>query len=279
MSGRSTTQMVRELESRIPSWRPRRKTTDRKHFAAMARAFLHRASEDFLLEDEGSRWLGESEKMLALASRRAKGKSHVRVEAPTGRGEAKTSVVRTCMRDHAFIVDSLQLALDQLGIEVLDRMNMVQPVRRDDAGRLKQLGVMGDDTIPESFVWLEIAPVDSVAERKSIEQELRTRMEEVRTAVRDVAFQTASVKAARETARLADEQLKAEQARHAIGLSTTFEVTEFQQTLAQARSDLVADRAGYAKSLAGLAYAEGRLEVRPVDVRSAVTESPGEPEE
>ncbi len=185
MSGRSTTQMVRELESRIPSWRPRRKDTNRKHFGAMARAFLHRASEDFLLEDEGARWLGESEKMLALASRRAKGTSLVRVEAPTGKGESRTSVVRTCMRDHAFIVDSLQLALEQLGIEILDRMNMVQPVRRDDTGRLKQLGALGDDSIPESFVWLEIAPVDSAADRKAIEQELRTRLEEVRTAVRD----------------------------------------------------------------------------------------------
>ena len=79
------------------------------------------------------------------------------------------------------------------------------------------------------------------------------------------------MKASSESARLAGEQLKAEQARQEIGLSTTFEVTQFQQTLAQARSDLVADRAAYAKSLAGLSFAEGRLEVLPVDGGSAVT--------
>lgn len=102
---------------------------------------------------------------------------------------------------------------------------------------------------------------------------------EVRTAVRDVIFRIESVRAAAESARLAEAQLKAEQARQEIGLSTTFEVTQFQQTLAEAQSDLVLDRAAYAKSLASLAFAEGRLEVDPNDFRGAIQESAGREDE
>lgn len=185
MSGRSTAQLARELESRIGNWRPRRKNTDRKLLAAMARAFLNRAGEDFLLEDEGARWLTESERMLALIESRPQDKPLVKVEAPSVKGGARTSVLRTCMHDHAFIVDSTQLALEQLGVEVHDRVNMIQAVRRDEKGKLLQLGVGGDESIPESLLWLEISPVETAEQRHAIENTLRERLEEVRLAVHD----------------------------------------------------------------------------------------------
>ncbi len=91
----------------------------------------------------------------------------------------------------------------------------------------------------------------------------RTELEvlsEVRAAVRDVRFSAEAVVAADKSGLLARRQLEAEQARQDIGLSTTFQVLEFQRDLAEALSNLAAARAAYAKSLAKLAHAEGRLE-------------------
>ena len=53
----------------------------------------------------------------------------------------------------------------------------------------------------------------------------------VRRAVRDVQYEKEAVSAAEESLKLSRRQLEAEQARYAEGLSTTFQVLEFQQEL------------------------------------------------
>ena len=89
-------------------------------------------------------------------------------------------------------------------------------------------------------------------------------VEEVRRAVRQVQYQAIAVEAATVSLDLAERQLDAEEARLREGLSTTFEVLDFQQQLASALSSLTAARVAYAKSLAGLRAAEGWLgEPRP----------------
>ena len=88
---------------------------------------------------------------------------------------------------------------------------------------------------------------------------------EVRAAVRDVAYRAESVQAAQTSAELAARQLEAEEARHRIGLSTTFLVLDFQRDLAEARSTLVAARAAYAMALASLRFSEGLLATTPMD--------------
>jgi len=87
---------------------------------------------------------------------------------------------------------------------------------------------------------------------------------EVRQAVRQVQYQAIAVEAATVSLDLAERQLDAEEARLREGLSTTFEVLDFQQQLASALSSLTAARVAYAKALAGLRAAEGWLgESRP----------------
>ncbi len=81
----------------------------------------------------------------------------------------------------------------------------------------------------------------------------------VRAAVRDVIFRAEAVDAASKSAALALRQEQAEHLRMEIGLSTTFQVLDFQQTLAEANTALVLAESAYAKALAGLAHAEGRL--------------------
>ena len=94
-------------------------------------------------------------------------------------------------------------------------------------------------------------------------------LSEVRDAVRDVSYRTESVEAAEKSAELSEKQLRAEEARQEIGLSTTFQVLDFQRNLAESRSALVAARAAYAKALARLRFAEGRLEDTPIEELAA----------
>ena len=92
-------------------------------------------------------------------------------------------------------------------------------------------------------------------------------LSEVRQAVRDVVYAAENVRAATTSRDFAERQLAAEQARFAEGLSTTFQVLEFQRDRAEALSALTTARAGYAKALVGLRFAAGNLrgpdEVQP----------------
>ncbi|HUR27756.1 MAG TPA: TolC family protein [Planctomycetota bacterium] len=82
---------------------------------------------------------------------------------------------------------------------------------------------------------------------------------EVREAVRQILYQAEAVKASVKSLELAERQLAAEQARYDEGLSTNFQVLEFQRQLDEARSSEKRARVGYAKALSGLSRAEGVL--------------------
>lgn len=86
---------------------------------------------------------------------------------------------------------------------------------------------------------------------------------EVREAVRQVLYQAESVKAARKSIELAREQLKAEEARRQVEITTNFQVLKFQQDLVAALSSERAARANFAKALIELQHAEGLLGDRP----------------
>lgn len=82
---------------------------------------------------------------------------------------------------------------------------------------------------------------------------------EVREAVRQILYQAAAVKAATVSLELARRQLAAEEARYREGLSTTFQVLEFQRQLSEALSSERRARVNYAKARVALDKAEGVL--------------------
>ena len=82
---------------------------------------------------------------------------------------------------------------------------------------------------------------------------------EVRAAAREVAYQAEAVGAAETSSALAQRLLEAEQVAFRLGSSTTFQVLQFQQQLAQALSTETAARSAYAKALVALSKAEGRM--------------------
>lgn len=101
--------------------------------------------------------------------------------------------------------------------------------------------------------------------RLALDQQELAILAEVREAVRDVRYRTEALLAAEKSATLAERQLEAEQVRMDIGLSTTFQVLQFQEDLAAARSTEVLARAAYAKALVNLIYVEGQLDIEPMD--------------
>ena len=88
----------------------------------------------------------------------------------------------------------------------------------------------------------------------------------VRNAVRDLRYAGQNVSAATTSRDFAERQLAAENARFRSGLSTTFQVLEFQRDRDEANSALTTARAGHAKALVALRYSEGRL-LGPDDVQ------------
>lgn len=82
---------------------------------------------------------------------------------------------------------------------------------------------------------------------------------DLRDALREVYYQAQAVRAATTSREFAERQLEAEQVRYREGLSTTFQVLEFQQTLTEALSGEQTARANLAKARARLVFAEGRL--------------------
>jgi outer membrane protein TolC len=81
----------------------------------------------------------------------------------------------------------------------------------------------------------------------------------VRQAVRDVHYQAVAVRAAEKSMELAGQQLEAERARYEEGLSTNYQVLEFQQALAQTQSSERAARVGFAKALVSMEHVQGYL--------------------
>lgn len=82
---------------------------------------------------------------------------------------------------------------------------------------------------------------------------------DVREALRQVRYQAERVRAAEKTLEASRRQLEAEQARFREGLSTNFQVLEFQQDYISALNSERAARVAYARSLSGLRFAQGVL--------------------
>ena len=104
---------------------------------------------------------------------------------------------------------------------------------------------------------------------------------EIRTASRAVQYEAEAVAAAETSVELARRQLEAEEARFREGLSTNFQVLEFQEDLTAAQFALVQTRAAFAKARTALGRAQGTLAAVPMEAvggaRSSATEESGAP--
>ncbi|MBN2381802.1 TolC family protein [bacterium] len=84
---------------------------------------------------------------------------------------------------------------------------------------------------------------------KKFEEQLRL---EVRYALRDIETSLKQIKAARKSLELSQKKLEAEQKKYEIGISTSFNVIEYQKDLAQAESNETIAIVAYTKSVVNL---------------------------
>jgi outer membrane protein len=119
-----------------------------------------------------------------------------------------------------------------------------------------------------------IANIDVDRFQTLYEQERQLIETEVRRAVRGVDTAAKAIEAARKAREFQEKNLDAEKKRYENGMSTSFQNTQIQDQLTQARSNEVAATVNYRTALAEYYRATGRL----LDRQGIGIEDPGEPD-
>ena len=145
---------------------------------------------------ERSQWLAEmSLELLCFGDVRRDGEILVQVASPP---QSATSVLSVLDVDAPFLVDTIRLVLERLGMHVLFMVHPMITVERDPDGRLTRVGSAGADAVREAWTQMEISRC--TAEIAAIVEH------EVRQAVTDVLSVVGDFDAVRERAdRVAEE--------------------------------------------------------------------------
>ena len=161
-------------------------TTRKPSRASFARELMERIN-DSLLPGEGAlpsaRLKEIAEFLLDAAANRAEGSSSIVVQS--AQDQKRFMRIAVVNKDMPFLVDSIAsvLAAQNLPIDLL--VHPILPVRRDESGGLAAIPAgEGSGEKRESFIYLETARVDA-RERRALERELSTTIEDVRAAVQD----------------------------------------------------------------------------------------------
>ena len=150
---------------------------------AFINSFYKRMSSDELPQHSAEGWAELATNFLDFARSRKPGSALVRLFNPTIKSEGWESthtVVQIANDDMPFLVDSVTMALADLGIGVHVLGHPVVTFQRDKAGKLVSVG----EGVPESLMHLEIdrQPAEAMPKiRKAVEAVLS----DVRAAVRD----------------------------------------------------------------------------------------------
>jgi glutamate dehydrogenase len=152
---------------------------------AFAQAFYARMSGDEAAQHGADGWAALAADMLEFAGKRKPGNANVRLFNPTRKEhgwESAHTVVQVVNDDMPFLVDSVTMALAELGVGVHVLGHPVIAVTRDKAGKLSAVG----EGAPESFIHLEVdrQPQASMA---AISSRIRQVLTDVRAMVADWA--------------------------------------------------------------------------------------------
>ena len=174
-----------EFDRRLHAHRPKRNELSRAAFQQLGVAVLKRTDERSLMDHSPAEWLGHIEDMLAFVGSRAEGKILVKVGAPrqASAAERSCSVVFTNMPDQPFIVDTLRRCFVEEGHEILSQINVVLPMTRTRAGKLKSIDWEGDETTLESVTMFELAAIPKEEDRRSLSSGITGRLLKARAMV------------------------------------------------------------------------------------------------
>lgn len=157
--------------------------SDAAQAVEFARAFYQRMSEEELPLHDAESWAALAVDLLEFARKRKPGTASVRLyNASAGKHgwESPHTVLQVVNDDMPFLVDSVTMALTEMGVGVHVLGHPIVRMQRDKAGKLKQVG----EGEFESVLHLEIDRQTSKS-MAEIEQRVRRVLEEVRATVRD----------------------------------------------------------------------------------------------
>lgn len=163
--------------------RKRVATTRQTEAQAFAEAFYKRMEADEYPQHNPASWAAIALDMLDFASLRKPGTANVRVfnaSAKSNGWESPHTVLQIVNDDMPFLVDSVSMALAELGIGVHVLGHPLVRFSRDKVGRATAVG----EGKPESLMMLEIDR-QQAQDMPRIEQRIRAVLEEVRSIVRD----------------------------------------------------------------------------------------------
>jgi glutamate dehydrogenase len=153
------------------------------------RAYFHGVAEEDLAERAPRHLARAALAHLSFATRRAPGRSLVRVFNPDARTdgfESKHTLVLTVTDDMPFLVDSLSMAFGRADLAIHLIVHPVLQVRRDRRGQLVDLGTNGAHaTHPESWQLYEIDRLTDPEQLRKLQHDLEATLADVRIAVSD----------------------------------------------------------------------------------------------
>jgi glutamate dehydrogenase len=153
------------------------------------RGYFRGVAEDDLRAHEAATLAAAALAHYALGRTRPRGKSIVALTDSVTRSAsaAHRASLLVVTEDMPFLVDSLGIVFNQMGIAVHLIVHPVISVRRDGKGRLLAAGIERRDTRAESWQLIEIdRPIDAGAERELV-QRINAALNDVRAAVVDFA--------------------------------------------------------------------------------------------
>ena len=160
-----------------------RKRVSAAEAEAFAKAFYQRMGEDEMPQHSADSWAALAADFLEFARTRKPGTARVRLFTPGLKShgwESPHTVLQIVNDDMPFLVDSVTMALTELGIGVHVLGHPVVAIERDKSGRLQSVG----QGKPESLMHLEIDRQAPEA-MPQIEQAVQAVLGDVRSIVRD----------------------------------------------------------------------------------------------
>src|SRR5580704_8539260 len=153
------------------------------------RAYFHGVAEEDLAERAPRHLAKAALAHLEFGTRRAPGRSLVRVFNPAAHQdgfESAHTLVLTVTDDMPFLVDSLGMAFSRAELAVHLIVHPVLPVRRDRRGHLVDIGANGAQAAhPESWQLYEIDRVSDPAQLERLQRDLEVTLADVRLTVTD----------------------------------------------------------------------------------------------
>ncbi|WP_425414737.1 NAD-glutamate dehydrogenase [Pseudoxanthomonas dokdonensis] len=150
---------------------------------AFTTSFYKRMEDDEYPNHPPQSWAAIASEMLAFARVRKPGAANVRVFNPSLKQdgwESPHTVVQIVNDDMPFLVDSVSMALADMGIGIHVLGHPLVRVQRDKAGRIQAIG----EGKPESMMLLEVDR-QAAADMASIEKRIAEVLQQVRAIVRD----------------------------------------------------------------------------------------------